>query len=130
MLRGRAWAEVFAAIFFEAGRNRHGWAERDAGVFAARGGGDADAEQEAAGGAVSTRGGRRAEHRRSFCGAKLLPYAAADSDSAAATWRNRCGCRSRLILRISSEAGAGRNAISKQCDAERRRGGFPGANDA
>src|SRR5713101_4966377 len=114
MLRGRARAEVFAAIFFEARGNRHGWAQRDAGVFAARGGGDADAEQEAACGAVSARGGGRTQHRRSFCGAELLSHAADDRDSAAAARRNGCGCRSRWILRIASEPSAARTAISQE----------------
>src|SRR5260370_11373223 len=128
MLRRSARAEVFAAVFFEAGRNRHGWAQRDAGVFAARGGGDADAEQEAVRGAVSA--GRRGwtKHRSALCGAELLPHAADDRDSAAATWRNRCGCRSRRILRIASESGAARNAISKESDGYRARGGFSGSH--
>src|SRR6266849_2338797 len=57
MLRGRAGVAVFAAVFFEAGRNCAGGDERDAGFFAARRRSYRDAEQEAAGGAVSARSG-------------------------------------------------------------------------
>src|SRR6202048_59977 len=41
MLRRRKRTEVFAAVFFEAGRDCAGWDERDAGVFAGRGFADA-----------------------------------------------------------------------------------------
>src|SRR4029077_12546281 len=103
MLRRRARAAIFAAVFFEAGRRCAGGAQRDAGVFAARGGGYADAEQEAAGGVVSAGGGGWIEHCSAVRGAELLPHAANDCDSAAAAGRGRCGDRSRWIFRTAPE---------------------------
>src|SRR5579872_4803571 len=98
MLRRCSRAEIFAAVFFETGWRGHGWLERDACVFAARGGGDAVAGQEAAGRAVSARGGRWFEHRGAFWRAELLPAAAEHCDSAAEARRNRCGDRSGRIF--------------------------------
>src|SRR5467141_1244956 len=102
MLRGRKRIEVFAAVFSEAGWNRARGDERDAGVFAARRCGDRDAKQEAVGGAVPARCGRRLEHRISLLWAKLLPAAADDCDSAASERRGGCGDRLGWILRIAS----------------------------
>src|SRR6266849_9301589 len=113
MLRGRKRIEVFAAVFFEAGRDCAGGDERDAGVFAARGRGYGDAEQEAAGGAVSARGGGRFEHRSSLLRAKLLSAAADDCDSAAAARRGGCGNRFGWLFRIASEPCAAGAAVSK-----------------
>src|SRR5580658_9969736 len=102
MLRRRSRTEVLAAVFFEAGRRGHGWPERDARVLAAGGGGYADAEQEAAGRAVSARRGGWFEYRGAFRRAQLLPDAAEHCDSAAQARRSRCGHRSRWIFRVTS----------------------------
>src|SRR4029077_10036556 len=103
MLRGRKRVEVFAAVFSEAGRDCAGGDERDASVFAARGGGYRDAEQEAAGGAVSARCGGRVEHRSSLFGGKLLPVAADDCASAATARRGGCSDRFGWVLRVAPE---------------------------
>src|SRR5260370_9006470 len=112
MVRRSGRAEVLGGVFFEGGGNRHGWAQCDAGIFAARGGGDADAEQEAVRGAVSA--GRRGwtKHRSALWGAELLPHAADDCDSATAAGRNRYSPRSRRIFRPAPQSGATRAAIS------------------
>src|SRR5258708_33997376 len=65
MLRRRTRTEVFAALFFEAGRDCAGWDGRDAGVSEARGGGYPYAEQETACCAVPARGSGRGELRSS-----------------------------------------------------------------
>src|ERR1700687_3658802 len=124
MLRGCARVEVFAPVFSEAGRNCVGGDERDAGVFAARGGGNGDAEQEAACGVVPARGGGRTEHRSSLLSAELLTAAADDCDSAAAAGRKRCGDRPRWIFRAASEPRAIGGTVSKGSVGDRTRGGF------
>src|ERR1700676_3356985 len=102
MLRRRQRIEVFAAVFSEAGRRGDGWLERDARVFAARRGGDADVEQKAARCAVSARGRGWIEHCGAVWRAKLLPVEAEHCDSAAKTWRDRCRDRSGRIFWAAS----------------------------
>src|SRR5258706_16059471 len=83
MLRRRTWVEVFAAVFFEARWRGDGRVERDAGVFAARGGDDAERWEKAARGVVPTRRGGRIEYRGAIRRTELLPDAAVDFDFAA-----------------------------------------------
>src|SRR5229473_7574409 len=99
MLRRRTRVEIFAAVFLEAGRRVYGRPERYAGIFAARGGSDADAEQEAACRAVPARRSRRIEYRRAVWGIELLSHASDDCDSSAKTWRpgfGACTCKPRV----------------------------------
>ena len=83
MLRRRAWAEVFAAVFLEAGRRGDGGVERDAGVFAARSGGDSERREETTCGFVPAWGSGWIEYCGAVRRAELLPDAAVDCDSAA-----------------------------------------------
>src|ERR1700676_289732 len=102
MLRRRSRIEVFAAVFFEAGRRGDGRLERDARVFAARRGGDADAEQEAARCAVSAGGRGWIGHWGAVWRGELLPVEAEHCDSAAETWRDGCRDRSGWIFWAAS----------------------------
>src|SRR6266851_7845847 len=81
MLRRRERVEVFTAIFLKAGRRGHGRSERDAGIFAARRGCYAHAEQEAARRAISARRRGWSEYRGAFWRIQLLPHASDDCDT-------------------------------------------------
>src|SRR5580700_6009418 len=128
MLRRRERFEVLSAIFFEAGRRGHGWPERDARVLAARGGGDADAEQKAARRAVSARCGGRLEYRCSVWGAKLLPAEAEYCDSAAQARWNGCGDRSGRIFWIASQPCATRAFVQQESIGHCACGGIAGSD--
>src|SRR6476661_1840929 len=126
MLRRCERVEVFAAIFFEAGRSGHGWPERYARIFAARGGRDADAEQEATRRAVSARRGGWLEYRSSFWRTELLPVAAEHSDSAAPAGRGRRSGRSGRIFRAASQPCATRAFVPQESVGRRSCGGIAG----
>src|ERR1700676_920527 len=102
MLRRRSRIEVFAAVFFEAGRGGDGRLERDARVFAARRGGDADVAPEAARCAVSAGCRGWIEHCAAVWRAELLPVEAEHCDSASKTWRDGCRDRSGWIFWAAS----------------------------
>src|SRR5258708_12550724 len=87
MLRGRARAEILAALFLETGWRGDGRPERHAGVPAARGGRDTNAEQEAARGAFPARSCGWIEQRRPVRRSQLLPDAPDDCVSASVTSR-------------------------------------------
>src|SRR5882724_8294666 len=114
MLRRRAWVEVFAAVFFEAGRRGDGWIERDAGVFAGRGGCDSERRKEATCCFVSAWSGGWIEYCCAVRRAELLPDAAVDCDSAAEEWIAGCGGGPRWIFRIASEFGSAGAAFSQE----------------
>ena len=98
-------------------------------IFAARGGGDADAQQETIGGVVSARRGGWLEHRGALCRAELLPLAPDHRDSSTRPRRREsCGDRSGRILRIASQPRATGAAVSSQPAGHRACGGFAGSH--
>src|SRR5580698_5081048 len=124
MLRRRQGIEIFAAVFFEAGRRGDGRPERDAGVFAAGGGGDASVRQEATRRAVSARRGGWIEHCGSVWRTELLPVAAEHRDSAAETRRSGCSYRSRWVFWAASEPCASRAFVPSESAGHRACGGI------
>src|SRR5882762_9329228 len=124
MLRRRTRFELFAAVFFEAVWCGHGWVERDARVFAARGGRGADGREEAACCFVSARGSGWAEYCCAVWRARLLPHAADDCDSPAEERIARCGGGPRWIFWIAPEPCSAGAARSQKPIGDRSRGGF------
>src|SRR5215813_3614255 len=119
MLRRRPRAEVFTAVFSEAGRYLADWAECDAGILATRRCGYADAEQEAAGSAVSARRGGRAQHRSAVQRAQLLSTAADDCDQGAEARRFGYGDRPRRVLWVASEPCAAGATVPEESTSDR-----------
>src|SRR6266436_1537667 len=128
MLRRRAWVEVFAAIFFEAGRRGDGRAERDAGVFAARGGGDSGGREETTCCFVPARCCGWIEYRGAVRRGELLPDAAVDCDSAAEERIAGCGGGPGWIFWITSKFGSTRAAFSQEPIGDCSCGGIAGSD--
>src|SRR5579859_19051 len=128
MLRRRARAEILAEIFSEAGRRSDGGLECDAGVFAARRGGDTDAEQKAARGAVSARCGGWLKRRGAVRRAELLPHAPEHRDSETKARRRGCRDRSRRVFWAASEPGPARTAVPPEPVGDCACGGFTGSH--